>query len=291
MKAKFRNFLRQDKGPEMEKSLRVVNAKESESGETEIWIYGDLVDSYWFLDPHNPIEGYITVEVLKDALEQANKEPVTLRIHSPGGDVMVASAMRSLVMTYPARVTARIDGLCASAATMLATAGDRILMQDSAFFMIHDPWTFAMGSAEELKTVIQALKEIKNGIVQSYQSRTGLEASVLEKMMSDETWMSAEKALELKFIDEVISKPSKAREDMARATARSMVDAIRGFERVPDEVKAMLEKDVTEEAASSAQLEPSDTLPDEGEELRAKAVQALREQIDTIKKEQRYERF
>lgn len=290
MKAKFRNFLRE--GPKVDKALRVLNAQESESGETEIWIYGDLVDSYWFYDPHHPGEGFITVEVLKDALDLAKKEPVTLRIHSPGGDVMAASAMRSVLMSYPAKVTSRIDGLCASAATMLATAGDLVLMQDSAYFMIHDPWTFAMGSADELKAVIQALKEIKSGIVQSYQNRTGLEAAILEKMMSDETWMSAQKALELGFVDEVITKSvSKVSKDMAQAAARAMSNSIMGFERVPDEVKEMLEKDVPEEAASSAQLETTDTLPCEGEETRAKAVQALREKLDTIKKEQRYERF
>jgi ATP-dependent Clp protease protease subunit len=117
--------------------------------------------------------------------------------------------IRSMIMEYPGRVTVRIDGLAASAATYVAMAGDLVRMQDTAYFMIHDPWTIAIGNVEELKAVIDMLKSLKSGIVDAYATKTQLPAEKLAKLMSDETWMSANEAKTLGFIDEVITASSK----------------------------------------------------------------------------------
>jgi len=149
--------------------------------------------------------------------------------------VFAASAIRAMIADYPGKVTTRIDGLCASAATYVAMAGDHVVMQDSAFFMIHDPWTITIGGVEELKTTINFLKTIKNGIVETYQNKTHMEAEELERMMSNETWMTARQAQEKGFVDEVVSvgdaKPFKLQlQNMA------VLNCLQGYEHVPEEL-------------------------------------------------------
>ena len=174
-------------------------AEDSESGEPEIEFYGPISEYSWWGDE-------ITPQLFKDDLEKHGKGgPVTIRIHSPGGDVFAASAIRAMIVDYTGRVTTLIDALCASAATYVAMAGDRVVMQDSAFFMIHDPWTVTYGGVEELKQTINFLKTIKDGIVETYQNKTHMEADEISRMMSNETWMTARQAQEKGFVDEVVS--------------------------------------------------------------------------------------
>ena len=253
-----------------------------ESGEVEIYCYGDIMDSYWFWDPIHPPLGYITQDSVKDALDKAAGKPVLFRIHSSGGDIMAASAIRALLMAYPGKVICQIDGLCASAATYIATAGSKVQMQDSAFFMIHDPWTITIGNVDDHRVTISMLKELKKGIVEAYMAKSTLEQAQIEKMMADETWMSAQTALENGFVDEIISQPTSARAAvMAKDSLPVMSNTLKGYREVPAAVQQMMQKglNVTEEPATSVPEEASDT------EEREQAVQALREKIKTLKKE------
>jgi ATP-dependent Clp protease protease subunit len=169
--------------------------------EPELELYGWISEYSWFEDE-------ITPKMFKDDLNRYGKGgPVTVRIHSGGGDVFAASVMRAILLDYPGPVKVKIDGLCASAATIVAMAGKRIMMQESAYMMIHDPSTVVMGNIETLKAVLDELKVCKAGIVDAYASRTGLERGKLERMMTDETWMTAREAREMGFVDEVISGP------------------------------------------------------------------------------------
>lgn len=252
------------------------------SGEVEIYCYGDIIDSSWFWDPVNPPLGYVTQDSMKGALEQAGGKPVLLRIHSSGGDMLTASAIRSLLMSYPGKVTCQIDGLCASAATYIATAGSKVQMQDSAFFMIHDPWTITIGNVEDHRVTISMLKELKKGIVEAYMAKSPLEQAQIEKMMADETWMSARTALENGFVDEIISQPASARAAlMAKGSLPVMNNALKGYREVPEAVKEMM--NVPEDPATSVLEETSDTEPDQGEIERERAVQALREKSKNLK--------
>lgn len=257
-------------------------------GEVEIYCYGDIMDSYWFYDPVHPPLGYITQDAVKDALDQAAGKPVLFRIHSSGGDMMAASSIRSMLMSYPGEVTSQIDGLCASAATYIATAGSRVLMQDSAFFMIHDPWTITIGNVEDHRVAISMLKELKKGTVEAYMAKTTLEQGQIEKMMADETWMSAQTALDYGFVDEVINKPATARAaEIARDSLPVMANDLKGYRQVPQAVQEMMKNglNVTEDPATSVPGEAADTEPDQGELERERAVQALREKIKNLKKE------
>lgn len=252
------------------------------NGEVEIYCYGDIMDSYWFYDPVHPPLGYVTQDAMKEALDQAGGKPVLLRIHSSGGDMMAASAIRALLMSYSGKITCQIDGLCASAATYIATAGAKVVMQDSAFFMIHDPWTITIGNVDDHRVTISMLKELKKGIVEAYLAKSTLEQNQIEKMMADETWMSAQTALENGFVDEVISQPASARAAvMAKDSLPVMNHALQGYREVPEEVKKMM--NVTETPATSVPEEVTDTEPDQGEIERERAVQALREKSQKLK--------
>lgn len=215
---------------------RCVDAADSDSGEPEIDFYGYISEYSWFEDDITP------ARFRDDLMKLGQGGPVTIRIHSGGGDVFAASAIRAMIMDYPGRVTTRIDGLCASAATYVAMAGDRVVMQDTGYFMIHDPSAMAVGTVDDLKQVISLLKTIKEGIVDAYRSKTHLEAEQLSKMMSAETWMTAQEAKELGFVDDVIStRPAPMGAGMFRNVA--VLNALDHFENVPEELMARVKEE------------------------------------------------
>lgn len=182
------------------------NADQSESGETEIEFYGPISEFSWWGDE-------VTPKMFKDQLYVNGKNgPVTVRLNSPGGDLIAASVISATMRDYPGKVTVKVDGMAASAAVMVALAGDRIMIQASAYMMIHDPMVGIMGyfGVEELKSLIDELKVIKNGIVEGYMAKTKIEAEKLSKLMNDETWMTASEAVAYGFADEVITAASKA---------------------------------------------------------------------------------
>lgn len=283
-------------GQPFERFWKVVDAATSESGEGELWFYGFISEYSWDQDD-------ITPGLMREDLERFGGKPITLRIHSAGGEVFAASAIRSMLMAYPGYVTAKIEGLCASAATYVAMAADRVLMQDSAYFMVHDPWTVAMGGAKEFAQVVKMLMALKKGIVETYQSKTALGEDVLAKMMEEETWMSAQKALELGFVDEVISERSASVqfEELARAANLAVVNALPDFAKVPDEVREMVKVQKCDvdhetkrptpfnpppvEGGNSAQAVPEEVKcgeQSEDEEMKERA-DSLREKIDDVK--------
>lgn len=210
---------------------KVVDAETSESGEAEIQFYGYISEYAWAQDDISP-------RLFRETLDSLEGQPVTVRIHSGGGDVFAASAIRAMLMSYPGQVTTRIDGLCASAATVVALAGQKVVMQDSAYFMVHDPWCLAIGNAAELKETAKMLGTIKAGIVETYQNKTGIDPETISKLMSQETWMTAEEAVGLNFVDEVVRGQAGAPSNMRSAV---VANAIRDYRTAPAELRAMLE--------------------------------------------------
>ncbi len=185
---------------------KFINSAESDSGLTELELNGVISEFSWFGDE-------VTPKKFKDELYAIGKGgPVLLKVNSPGGDVIAASMMRSILTDYPGPVTARVDGVAASAAVAVVMAAGRIKMMDSAYMMIHDPSVvvfLAQLDIETLTSLRDELKSIKDGIVPIYAERTGLSEDKLNHMMADETWMSAREAVELGFADEVITAGQK----------------------------------------------------------------------------------
>ena len=130
---------------------------------------------------------------------------ITVWINSPGGDCVAAAQIYNMLMDYPHNVTVKIDGIAASAASVIAMAGTKVL--------IHNPMTVAMGDTAEMQKAIEMLGSVKDSIINAYEIKTGLSRAKLSHLMDAETWMDANKAVELGFADDIL-KRSDVPEDM-----------------------------------------------------------------------------
>ena len=171
------------------------------NGERTLFLEGVIAEESWFEDD-------VTPSAFKADLF-AGSGPITLHINSPGGDCIAASQIYTMLMDYPYDVKVQIDGIAASAASVIAMAGTKVSMSPTSLMMIHNPLTFALGDSEEMRKAIQLLEEVKESIINAYEIKTGLSRTRLSHMMDAETWMNAQKALELGFCDEVLFQPEK----------------------------------------------------------------------------------
>lgn len=152
----------------------------------------------------------ITPQDFRDEL-YAEDGDLTLWVNSPGGNVFAAAEIYTMIRDYPHNVTVKIASIAASAASVVAMAGNTVQMSPTALLMIHDPSTIAMGNAKDMEKAISTLNEVKESIINAYAAKTGLSRSRISKLMSDETWINAKKAVELGFADEILfdEKPQK----------------------------------------------------------------------------------
>lgn len=139
---------------------------------------------------------------------------VTIWINSPGGDCIAASQIYSMLMDYKGNVTVKIDGIAASAASVIAMAGTKVLMAPTAMMMIHNPSTAAFGDHVEMQKAIEMLDEVKESIINAYELRTDLSHAQLSHMMDDTTWMNAKKAIELGFADGMLEDSKRSSVDL-----------------------------------------------------------------------------
>ena len=153
-----------------------------------------------------------TPKAFRDEL-YAEEGDVTIWINSPGGNVFAAAELYTMIRDYPGNVTVKIDAIAASAASVVAMAGDRVMMSPVAMLMIHDPMTIAMGNAKAMEKAITTLNEVKESIINAYVAKTGLSRNKVARLMSDETWLNAKKAVELGFADEIMFAGKKVEAD------------------------------------------------------------------------------
>lgn len=147
----------------------------------------------------------VTPKIFKEEL-LAGKGDVTVWINSPGGDCIAAAQIYTMLSQYKGNVTVKIDGLAASAASVIAMAGSKVLMSPVSMLMVHNPATWAAGDKAEFQKVISMLNEVKESIINAYEIKTGLPRVKLAHLMDDESWMNAKKALELGFADEIMQR-------------------------------------------------------------------------------------
>ena len=171
-----------------------------------LYLEGVIAEESWFADD-------VTPAMFKEELFSGNG-PVILHINSPGGDCIAASQIYTMLMEYPHDVTVQIDGMAASAASVIAMAGTRVQMSPTSMMMVHNPFTAAMGDTAEMRKAIQLLDEVKESIINAYQIKTGQSRAKLSHLMDSETWMNAWKAKELGFCDEVLYAEGETQPDM-----------------------------------------------------------------------------
>ena len=253
--------------------MRFWNLESDAAGQTEsvIDIDGEIVAEKGWWTP----DGACVAKEFRAALAQCG--PVTVHINSPGGDVLAAaeiySALKEHSLNGYGRVRVIITSLAASAASIIAMAGDEILMHPVAYMMIHNPWTMAAGDAREMRSTAKMLDEIREGLISAYQQRTGKSRDDLVKMLDRTTWMSAGTAVEEGFADGLYGV------DAGKAVAASLakpclmaMDA-HGAEELAERLrmiaaarkKAEEEKDPDEEEPDEEETEEPEEEPDEEE--------------------------
>lgn len=159
---------------------------------------GTIAEESWFDDD-------VTPQLFKDELN-AGSSDITVWINSPGGDCVAAAQIYNMLSNYKGKVTVKIDGIAASAASVIAMAGDTVLVSPVSMLMIHNPATIAWGDHAEMQKAIDMLAEVKESIINAYVLKTGLSRPKLSHLMDAETWMDANKAVEFGFADEIMTR-------------------------------------------------------------------------------------
>lgn len=161
-----------------------------------LFLNGEISDETWYGDE-------VTPKMFKEELQDGEGD-ITVWINSPGGDVFAAAQIYNMLMDYKGNVTVKIDGLAASAASVIAMAGTEVQMSPVAMMMIHNPATIAIGDSSEMQKAIDMLDEVKESIMNAYEIKTGLSRSRISHLMDAESWFNAKKAVELGFSDKLL---------------------------------------------------------------------------------------
>ena len=184
--------------------MRKVTCEEpgDDSVERILSLRGPIAEDSWFDDD-------VTPEIFRNELESGSG-PVTVWINSPGGDCFAAAEIYNMLREYKDEVTVKIDGVAASAASVIAMAGNKVLVSPVSMIMIHNPATIAFGDHTDMEKAAAMLGEIKESIINAYYAKTHLSREQLSDLMEKETWMDANKAVELGFADGMMGDEGEA---------------------------------------------------------------------------------
>ena len=172
--------------------------------ERTLFLNGTIAEESWFDDD-------VTPQLFKDELNSGSGD-IIVWINSPGGDCVAAAQIYNMLMDYKGDVTVKIDGIAASAASVIAMAGTKVLVSPVSMLMIHNPMTAAFGNSDEMQKAIEMLSSVKDSIINAYEIKTGLSRAKLSHLMDAETWMDANKAVELGFADEIMQRSHESEE-------------------------------------------------------------------------------
>jgi len=191
----------------------------------EIWIYEFIGKDYW------TGEG-LTAKDFQEDLSKIKSSQIDLHINSPGGDVFDGNTIYNLLKQHPANVTTYIDGLAASIASVIALAGDKVLMAENALFMVHQPWAFTVGNEEDHEKQIEILRQVGGSLAKTYMSKTNKTEDEIKEMMKSETWLSSDQAIEAGFADEISGQIDIA------ACAKFVPKMVKsGFKNIPETIR------------------------------------------------------
>ncbi|AHM55835.1 peptidase S14, ClpP [Peptoclostridium acidaminophilum DSM 3953] len=224
-------------------------ARDEDPGVRTLYLDGVIAEESWFDDD-------VTPKAFKAELT-AGEGDIVIWLNSPGGDCVAASQIYSMLMDYKGKVTVKIDGIAASAASVIAMAGTTVLMAPTALMMIHNPLTVAIGDSEEMQKAIAMLSEVKESIINAYEIKTGQSRTKLSHLMDAETWLNANKAIELGFADGILEDEKKRiqTDDITYAFSRKAVT-----NSLLDKVKPKIPKQKTGIPVDVAKATPVDWL-------------------------------
>ena len=230
---------------------------------------GTIAEESWFDDD-------VTPKLFEDELYSGEGD-VTVWINSPGGDCVAAAQIYNMLKEYNGNVTVKIDGIAASAASVIAMAGTTVLMSPVSMLMIHNPATFAFGDAGDMKKAIEMLGEVKESIINAYELKTGMSRAKISHLMDSETWMNATKAVELGFADDILFRDADENEDEDEENLEIEKDGEKPKETSPD-TEEPLEEETPEE--DTDEEEKKKTPPAPPSKQKANAMMFSRKSAD-----------
>ena len=219
---------------------------------------GTIAEESWFDDD-------VTPQLFKDELMSGSGD-ITVWINSPGGDCVAAAQIYNMLMDYHGNVTVKIDGIAASAASVIAMAGTRVLMSPVSMLMIHNPMTVAFGDSGQMQKAIEMLGSVKDSIINAYEIKTGLSRARLSHLMDAETWMDSNKAMELGFADEIMKRSGN--------TENMEVPSVSMLYSKANVVNSLMDK-----IAARCAIDPKPAVP----ESTGRSVEELRANLNAIK--------
>ena len=181
--------------PKLNKKFWNFKALDNKTG--ELTLCGEISNETWWGDEVTPKQFKEDLDALGDI------DTLNVFINSPGGDVFAGQAIHSMLKRHKATVNVCVDGLAASIASLIAMAGDKVIMPKNAMMMIHSPWTIAVGNAQEFRKIADDMDKIRDSMVVTYESRSALTKDEILEMLDAETWLSADDCLEYGFADEI----------------------------------------------------------------------------------------
>ena len=173
-------------------SMKKINEKEG-----EVTLYGEISDVTWWGDEVTPKQFKADLDALGDV------DLIRVYINSPGGDVFAGQTIYSILKRHKAKIHVYIDGLAASIASLIAMAGDKVIMPANAMMMIHNPWTIAAGNANDFRRLADDLDKIRDSMIVAYENKSALTMDEIKQLMDAETWLSANDCIEYGFVDEI----------------------------------------------------------------------------------------
>jgi ATP-dependent protease ClpP protease subunit len=227
------------------KAANAFSAKKKADNELEIMLYGEIGQDFWGMG--------IGAKDVADQLKAAGDvSKIVLRINSPGGDVFEGAAIFNLLASQSAEVDVVIDGLAASAASYIAMIGKTVTMGEGAMIMIHNPWSFAIGDANDMRATANVLDKVRDSMLSGYMKRYTGTKDELIAALDAETWLTAEDAKACGFCDSITSADAETK---AKAKAVSATFDLSIFKNTPDKLKA--ENNDTDGAITHVESEPT----------------------------------
>ena len=208
----------------------------NKSDKAEIWIYEEIGEDFW-------TGGGVTAKGFQKELAAIKADKIDLHINSPGGLVFDGITIYNLLKQHPANITTYIDGLAASIASVIALAGDSVIMAENALFMIHKASGLVMGNSDDMRAFAEKLDKVNTSIATTYISKTGKDEPEINDLMAAETWMTAAEALDFGFVDEISGEA-----DMAACARFVPVMEKAKFQNIPGCIAGIKEKPTVKEA-------------------------------------------
>lgn len=232
----------------MSKFYKFVKA---EAG-SELILEGAIASESWYDDEVSP-------KMFREELQQHSGD-ITVRINSPGGDVSAGVSIYNMLNEHSGNVTVKVDGIAASIASLIAMAGDKIIMLPGSMMMVHLPWTIAAGNSDDMAQVVEMLEKTGESMIPIYAARTGLSEERVEELLKAETWLTAQDAVDLGFADEAVEAKTSLADAMAKIS-----EATSGMQAAVMQPVMSLKTRKAEQDATDTTEEPAEVVTEESE--------------------------